>query len=122
MVRSAGWAHFACVAFAVAAAAACSKSPAQKGGGGGAGGHAVAVTDKGFEPASIALQRGDSGDLVFTRTSDDTCATEVVFPELHVKEPLPLDKPVTIKVPTESARTFTFTCGMGMYKSQVLVR
>ncbi len=84
---------------------------------------AVAVTadENGFKPSSVTFKKGEHASLVFTRTSDDTCATEVVFPELNVKQDLPKGKPVTIDIPTDKEQKLTFQCGMGMYKSAVVV-
>ena len=85
----------------------------------------VTVDEKGFTPSSLELAKGALGSkatLTFTRTSDDTCATRVDFPELGTKTELPLGKSVTLEVPTDAARTLTFQCGMGMYKSAVVVR
>ena|SRR5277367_2058874 len=82
---------------------------------------AIRADDKGFTPSSIALKKGAPSTLTFTRTSDDTCATEVVFPELNVKKTLPLNQPVDVDVPTGDARTLAFTCGMGMFKSAVVI-
>ncbi len=82
---------------------------------------AVRADDKGFTPSSVTFKKGTPGVLVFTRTSDDTCAKDVVFPELKLKKPLPLNQPVEVDVPTDSARTLAFTCGMGMFNSSVLV-
>ena len=45
-----------------------------------------------------------------------------MFPELSIKKDLPLKTAVSIVVPTGEARTLTFQCGMGMYKSKVLVK
>ena len=56
-----------------------------------------------------------------SRTTEETCARDVVFPELNIKEPLPLNKPVTVRVPADAAKTYTFQCGMGMYKSSLIV-
>lgn len=81
----------------------------------------VTASDKGFQPSSITFKRGAPATLVFTRTTDDTCATEVVFPELSLKKDLPKNQPVAISVPTEKERTLTFQCGMGMYKSSVVI-
>ncbi len=89
-----------------------------------AGKQIVAVTadENGFSPSSIEVHQGEAVALGFTRTSDDTCAKDVVFPEMDVKKELPLNKTVYVVVPTEQARTFTFTCGMQMYKSSVVVK
>ena len=51
----------------------------------------------------------------------NSCAKKVVFPEIKVEKDLPLNQAVAIKVPTGEARTLTFQCGMGMYKSAVVI-
>lgn len=83
---------------------------------------AVTADENGFSPSSVEVHQGDAVALGFTRTSDDTCAKDVVFAEMDVKKELPLNKTVYVVVPTEQARTFTFTCGMHMYKSTVVVK
>jgi hypothetical protein len=92
-----------------------------------AAGGALTVTagEHGFAPASLTLPRGGPGSkatVTFVRTTDKTCATEVVFPDLNVTRPLPLNEAVTVDVPSDAARTLTFQCGMGMYKGALLVR
>ena len=85
----------------------------------------VIASDQGFVPASLSLAKGAPGSkqgVTFTRTTNETCATEVVFPDLNIKQDLPLNQPVTVQVPTEAARTLTFQCGMGMYKSALVVK
>lgn len=81
----------------------------------------VTADGKGFKPSSVTFKKGTPATLVFTRTTDDTCATEVVFPDLNVKKELPKGQAVAITIPTEKERTLTFQCGMGMYKSSVVV-
>ncbi len=81
----------------------------------------VTVSDQGFTPSSIQSKRGQPLTLEFTRTSDKTCATQVAFPELNLTKDLPLNTVVSIQVPTDQARKLTFQCGMGMYKSSVVI-
>ena len=81
----------------------------------------VIADEHGFKPSSVAFKKGAPAQLEFLRTSDETCATEVVFPELNVKKDLPKGKPVTIDVPTDKDQKLTFQCGMGMYKSSVVI-
>jgi plastocyanin domain-containing protein len=81
----------------------------------------ITVNDDGFSPNHIEVKRGQQTTLRFTRTSDKTCATEVAFPELKLTKPLPLNQPVDIEIPSDQPRSLTFTCGMGMYKSKVVV-
>jgi plastocyanin domain-containing protein len=93
----------------------CSKSSPQ-------GEASIVVADgRGFTPNQVSLKQGGVGTIRFQRTSDETCATEVVFPDLNVRKPLPLNQIVEVSVPTTQAKTYAFTCGMGMYKSAVVV-
>ncbi|MBL8719954.1 MAG: cupredoxin domain-containing protein [Myxococcales bacterium] len=82
----------------------------------------IVADDNGFTPSKVEIPKGKATRLVFKRTSDGTCATDVVFPELSVKKPLPLNQPVVIEVPVGEARTYAFHCGMGMFKSSVVVQ
>ncbi len=83
---------------------------------------AVVAGEDGFAPSEIKLAKGEAATLVFKRTSDKTCATAVDFPELKVKKDLPLNQEVAIDIPTGEARTLGFQCGMGMYKSKVVIQ
>lgn len=111
---------------AIAASTGCSKK-ADSGGGGGAaltaqsGPIPITVDADGFKPSKLKLKKGAPATMVFTRTTDDTCATEVVFPQLDIKKELPKGQAVSITIPTDKEQTLTFQCGMGMYKSSVVV-
>jgi len=102
------------------AATACAKSSGPVVAG-DSGAVPISVGSKGFEPSAVKFKKGSAATLVFTRTTDDTCATEVVFPQLSITKELPKDTPVTVTIPTEKEQTLTFQCGMGMYKSSVVV-
>jgi plastocyanin domain-containing protein len=85
----------------------------------------IVADEHGYTPSSVSVPKGPAGSkvkLTFVRTSDKTCATEVVFPELKVEQPLALNQPVTVEVPSDTARTLTFQCGMGMFKGTLLVK
>jgi plastocyanin domain-containing protein len=106
----------AVVGVVLSLALSCGKPPSSSGGN-----VAVTVGEDGFKPSSVTLKRGVPAALVFTRTTDQTCATEVDFPELGIKKELPKNTPVSITVPTDKEQKITFQCGMGMYKSSVVV-
>jgi RND family efflux transporter MFP subunit len=80
------------------------------------GGAQVSVTEKGFEPSRVVLAPGRTGRITFTRTIDQTCATEVVFPALEIRRTLPLNQPVAIDLPPREAGEIVFACGMDMLK------
>jgi plastocyanin domain-containing protein len=82
---------------------------------------AITVGEDGFAPNHVEVKRGGKATLRFTRTTDKTCATAVAFPELGLNKPLPLNQTVDIEIPADKARTLTFQCGMGMYKSKIVV-
>jgi plastocyanin domain-containing protein len=82
----------------------------------------VVVDADGFAPSHVTFKKGAPASLVFTRTTDETCATQVVFPDLGITKDLPKGSPVTIDVPTDKPQNLTFQCGMGMYRSAVVIQ
>lgn len=83
---------------------------------------AVKVDENGFSPSNIALKKGEPATLRFTRTTTETCADKVVFPELKLTKDLPVNEAVEIPIDTKEPKTLGFECGMGMYKSKVVIQ
>ncbi len=83
----------------------------------------IEVTGQGFRPDHLELQAGVPARLTFVRQTDQTCGTEVLFPDLKINQPLPLKKPTVVEIPAQkTARTLTFTCGMDMLKGKLVVK
>jgi plastocyanin domain-containing protein len=80
----------------------------------------VMVTDKGFEPSSIDVTKGETVALRVTRKSESTCATQVQVPSLKLKKDLPLNQPVTIDLGKVASGEIRFGCGMGMMMGGVV--
>ena len=81
----------------------------------------ITVTDASFDPQRVTLKAGVPARLTFTRTSDKTCATAVVFPTLNIRRDLPLNQPVVIEFTPARAGDTTFACGVNMLKGVVAV-
>lgn len=117
------------VLVALLALAACNKKEQASAPGGAtsaqalppvpAGAQRVLVTADGFQPSRLDLKRGTA--LIFRRTTDDTCAKAVVFPEMKIEKELPLNTDVTVDLPASARGEVAFQCGMGMYQSKVVV-
>jgi RND family efflux transporter MFP subunit len=82
----------------------------------------VVVTERGFEPAKIALRAGTPARLTFVRVTDKTCATEVVFPSLNITRALPVSEPVAIEFTPTKSGDIAFACGMNMLSGAVVVQ
>jgi multidrug efflux pump subunit AcrA (membrane-fusion protein)/plastocyanin len=82
----------------------------------------VEITDGGFEPARIRLERGVRTRLAFTRTSAATCATSVQVPAFGVeKTPVPLGETVAVSFVPDAAGEAAFACGMDMVTGTLVV-
>ena len=79
----------------------------------------VTVTEKGFEPSRIEVKKGSNATLVFTRLTDKTCATDVVFSGNGAHLDLPLNQPVRIALGTVN-ENISFACGMKMITGEVV--
>jgi plastocyanin domain-containing protein len=80
---------------------------------------AMTVGVNGFDPWRVEARAGIPLNLVITRTSDDTCATEIVIPEAGVNAPLPLGKPVRVTVTPAHAGKLRFSCAMKMLQGEI---
>lgn len=85
----------------------------------------VEVTKRGFNPDSIKVPANKPVTLVFTRTTDQTCAKSVVLKLADgkkIERELPLDKPVEIAMTFPKAGTLDYACGMDMAKGVIVVQ
>jgi len=83
---------------------------------------AIAVTENGFEPATVTVPAGKPVTLVVTRQTDKTCATDLVMPAENIDKALPLGQPVEITFTPDKPGTLTYACKMDMYKGTVIVK
>lgn len=82
---------------------------------------AVQVDERGYRPDSVTVPVGQPVTLVFTRTSDEGCGQQVVFPSLNLRRDLPLNQPVEVTL-TPTAGAIAFTCGMNMMRGSVVAQ
>ena len=80
------------------------------------------VTAAGYEPGTLTLRAGMPARITFVRTTDKTCGTEVVFPSLNIRRPLPLNVPVVTEFTPRQSGEIGFVCGMDMLRGTVLVQ
>ncbi|HEY0250881.1 MAG TPA: cupredoxin domain-containing protein [Kofleriaceae bacterium] len=85
----------------------------------------VAVTENGFEPASVNVPAGKPVTIVFTRKTDKTCAKSVVLTMddgKKLEKELPLDTPVEVATTFSKAGKLDYACGMDMVKGTIVVQ
>ena len=82
----------------------------------------ITVTGKGYEPWRIEARKGVPLTLIVTRTTDETCATELVLPEYGIDRKLPLGEPVTIAFTPVRTGTLRYSCAMKMFQGEIEVR
>jgi len=80
----------------------------------------ITVTDRGFEPAVTKVPATKPLTLVITRKTDQTCATEMVFPALNRRIDLPLNHTVRFEIPGGVSDTLNYECGMSMIKGMLV--
>ena len=83
----------------------------------------VVVNEKGYTPDKIKIPKHlDSVTLSFKRTTDQTCAREVISKDLGINKKLPLNKVVKIKFDVRNKDSVTFGCHMNMMYKGVLIK
>jgi plastocyanin domain-containing protein len=79
------------------------------------------VTVAGFEPSNVEIPEKRAVRLLVTRTTDATCAKDLVIPSLNSKTKLPLNQEVVIKLPAQKPGQFVFGCAMSLMIGGVMV-
>ena len=65
----------------------------------------VLISEQGYSRTTIRLRRGVPARITFLRTTDATCATEVVISDFGIRRSLPLNQSVTVNfTPKKSAK------------------
>jgi plastocyanin domain-containing protein len=103
---------------ALLALAACSKRPVKTD---SPQTFEVAVTNKGFEPARIAVAPGQKVVLRITRKVAETCADAVDVEGDPVRHMLPLDATVEVRATAPASGELAFACPMKMVRGAIAV-
>ncbi len=84
----------------------------------------ITVTEAGFHPGNVTVPAGKPVRLVFHRTTDKTCATEVVMTVAgkRIEQALPLNRSVELRMTFPTAGTITYACAMDMIRGTITVK
>lgn len=79
----------------------------------------IEAGDKGYSPSKISAKPSEKVILVFTRTANEECLSQVKTPDGKLTD-LPLNKATEVAVTMPDKGELTFTCGMGMEKGTLV--
>jgi plastocyanin domain-containing protein len=79
------------------------------------------TVDNGFSPATLEVKAGQPVEITFD-TKKRSCATEVIFDELGIKEPLNDGKASVVKFTPSKAGTYAYACPMKMMKGEIVAK
>lgn len=81
----------------------------------------IRVDKNGFSPSTIEVEAGHKLNLVFTRADAENCGSAVLLPKYKIRKALPVGKDVVVSITPTAAGNISFTCGMKMYKGNLVV-
>ncbi len=87
----------------------------------GSNGSIDVIVSGGYDPALIKVRKGQPTTFKILRKDSNTCLEEIIIPGFKVKEYLPLNKEVKVKITPRASGEFGFHCGMGMYHGKIVV-
>jgi plastocyanin domain-containing protein len=82
---------------------------------------AVEANKEGYTPDKIAGKPGEQIVLVFTRTADSECISQLKAPDGKMVD-LPLNKPVEVAVTVPKTGDVGFACGMDMFHGTIVAQ
>lgn len=82
----------------------------------------ILVKDGIYQPSNIRIPAKQKVNLRFTRLDESPCSEYVVFERLDLSVQLPLGKTQTLVLQVDQPGKYDFSCQMGMYRGQLLVK
>jgi plastocyanin domain-containing protein len=79
----------------------------------------VSATADGYTPDKITGKPGEKLKLVFTRTVDSSCLSQLKAPDGTLVD-LPMNKPVEVAVTVPQTGQVGFACGMDMFHGVII--
>ncbi|MBI3620151.1 cupredoxin domain-containing protein [Candidatus Roizmanbacteria bacterium] len=83
---------------------------------------ALILVKGGYNPSRISIPSGKTTKIVFLRTDPSSCLEEVVLSDFKVRRFLPLNQKVAVELTPRASGTFTFACGMNMFRGTIIVK
>lgn len=80
------------------------------------------AVDGGYEPSRVVVNAGQPVRLNFLRRDPSSCLEEVRLPDFHIAQDLPLNQVTPIELTPDKPGTYTFTCGMNMFRGVIEVQ
>jgi plastocyanin len=96
------------------------ETPAPPAAGGEATVVEMTVDGGGFHPDRVPAKAGQPVTLAITRTTDETCGTEIVIPAHGINTKLPLNERVEVTLTPAASGEIAFACGMDMMKGTIV--
>lgn len=78
----------------------------------------IAVSQHGFSLARVTAHTGETINLIFTRTTERTCAKRIVVSldaDQRIQRDLPVGIPVAVTLHFDRPGELGYSCSMGMY-------
>ncbi len=121
--------RFATVLFFLVLASACGRNAPAADTNAAPGGDSVAPTPlsvtvdgAGYHPSALSAPAGRPVRLTVTRTSEEGCGQEIVFPSLELRRDLPLNRPVVVEFTMPASGSVAFACGMDMMRGSIVAQ
>jgi plastocyanin domain-containing protein len=76
----------------------------------------------GYMPATVRVKAGRPVRLVFDRQESSGCSEVVSIPDIGVRAQLAAFQTTVVEFTPAEPGTYSFTCGMGMLRGEVVAR
>ena len=77
------------------------------------------TVDGGYSPDQIVVQVGQPVKLNFLRKDPSSCLEKIILPDFNKAINLPLNQEATVEILPEKAGSYTFHCGMNMFRGTI---